>query len=152
MHCQGARRWCKTSYKARPGAILIYASWIYSCRYSSSLGFKYLNVSKSVHRCSALSGWVMIMWGRERDTDKMNLKREVQYTDGIKKWQKKGETEDAGVEVKKSGEERKEIGGEKRKDLNMMKRYMLYSLVGEKKIKWRKQSKGNRKDPGIRAT
>lgn len=65
----------------------------------------------------------------------MNFKREVQYTDRIEKWQKKGETEDAGVEVVKSGEKRKEIGGEKRKELKMMQRYMLYSPVGKKKIK-----------------
>lgn len=65
----------------------------------------------------------------------MNFKREVQYTDRIKKWQKKEETEDAGVEVVKSGEKRKEIGGEKRKELKMMQRYVLYSPVGKKKIK-----------------
>lgn len=35
----------------------------------------------------------------------------------------------------KSGEKRKEIGGEKRKELKMMQRYMLYSPVGKKKIK-----------------
>lgn len=65
----------------------------------------------------------------------MNFKREVQYTDRIKKWQKKGETEDAGVEVVKSGEKRKEIGGEKRKELKIMQRYMLYSPLGKKKRK-----------------
>lgn len=65
----------------------------------------------------------------------MNFKREVQYTDRIKKWQKKGETEDAGVEVVKSGEKRKEIGGEKRKELKIMQRYMPYSPLGKKKRK-----------------
>lgn len=48
--------------KARLGVILIYISGIfyfpdlYSCQYRNSLGFKYLNVSKTVHRCSGLSG------------------------------------------------------------------------------------------------
>jgi len=78
------------------------------------------------------------MRGRERETDEMHLKREAQYTDRIKKWQKKGETEDAGVEVKKSGEKRKEIGCEKRKELKMVPRYMLYSPVGKKITKRRK--------------
>lgn len=35
----------------------------------------------------------------------------------------------------KSGEKRKKIGGEKRKELKVMQRYMLYSPVGKKKIK-----------------
>lgn len=48
---------------------------------------------------------------------------------------KKGEAEDAGVEVKKSGEKRKEIGGEKKRELKAMQRYMLHSPLGEKKIK-----------------
>lgn len=56
MHSQGA------GGKARLGVILIYVSGIlyfpdlYSCQYSNSLGFKYLNVSKTLHRCSGLSG------------------------------------------------------------------------------------------------
>lgn len=34
---------------------------LHLCQYNSSLGFRYLNVSKPVHRCSGLSGWVTVM-------------------------------------------------------------------------------------------
>lgn len=40
---------------------------LHLCQQSSSLGFRYLNVSKLVHRCSGLSGWVTVMWGRGRE-------------------------------------------------------------------------------------
>lgn len=73
--------------------------------------------------------------GRQRETlkDAFEKRSRVRRRNGDVA--EKGEAEDAGVEVKKSGEKRKETGGEKRKELKAMQRYMLYSPVGKKKIK-----------------
>lgn len=75
----------------------------------------------------------MVMWGRGRDIDKMNFKREVQYTDRIKKLQKKGETEDAGVEVKKEWGEKERLRRWKEKGTeNDAEVYAIFSCRKEK--------------------
>lgn len=68
--CQAAElelNWLQGQSRGYSHFTAFFSPALHLCQYNSSLGFRYLNVSKPVHRCSGLSGWVTVMWGRGRE-------------------------------------------------------------------------------------